>query len=217
MKENPFRGLKNRVCQHLARILPGARSLRVSLHRARGVHIGKGVWIGYDVILDTSRPHLITIGDRASLSMRVTIVAHFRETQGVRIEEDVFIGPGAIVLPNVVIGRGAVVTAGSVVTKSVPPMTLVQGNPAVPIAECGILLDDSTTVKEFSRRLKPLGTSNSAKTASTGKSLAPSKSQSSNIPLNANTARTNQLRPDHEPSQELDPLASHHSVPPGKH
>jgi len=156
VKENLLQGFKNRLCQHLARILPGAESFRIFLHRSRGVHIGEKVWIGYDVILDTSRPYLITIKDRASLSMRVTVIAHFRETIGVTIEEDAFIGPGAIILPNVVIGHGAVVTAGSVVTKSVPPMTLVQGNPAVPIARCGVLLNSSTSVKEFSRRLKPL-------------------------------------------------------------
>jgi acetyltransferase-like isoleucine patch superfamily enzyme len=156
VKENLIRGFKNRLFQHLARILPGARTLRVRLHRARGVNIGKDVWIGYDVILDTSRPHLITIEDRASLSMRVTVVAHFRETQGVRIEQDAFVGPGTIILPNVVIGRGAVVSAGSVVTKSVPPMTLVQGNPATPVAQCGIALAPGVSVKEFSRRLKPL-------------------------------------------------------------
>lgn len=156
VKENIFRGFRNRLFQHLARILPGARSLRVSLHRWRGVHIGKGVWIGYDVILDTSRPHLITIEDRASLSMRVTVIAHFRETQGVKIEQDAFVGPGAILLPNVTVGRGAVVTAGSVVSQSVPPMTVVQGNPAVPIATCGIPLSSEVTLKEFSRRLKPL-------------------------------------------------------------
>ena len=40
-------------------------------------------------------------------------------------------------LPNVVIGRGSVVAAGSVVTTSVPPMTLVQGNPAKPVAQVG--------------------------------------------------------------------------------
>lgn len=157
VKENLLSGIRNRLCQHLARILPGARSLRVSLHRWRGVRIGKGVWIGYDVILDTSRPHLIVIEDGASLSMRVTVIAHFRETQGVRIEQDAFVGPGAIILPNVTIGRGAVVTAGSVVTQSVPPMTVVQGNPAVPIANCGIPLSSSeVTLKEFSRRLRPL-------------------------------------------------------------
>ncbi len=153
LKENVFRGLINRLFQHLARAMPGAQTLRIKLHRARGVHIGKDVWIGYDVILDTSRPYLITIGDRASLSMRVTVIAHFRETQGVTIEEDAFIGPGALILPNVVIGRGAVVTAGSVVTKSVPPMTMVQGNPAVAIAKCGVPLTPEVSVKAFSRRL----------------------------------------------------------------
>ena len=156
VKENILRGFRNRLFQHLARILPGARSLRVSLHRWRGVHMGKDVWIGYDVILDTSRPFLITIEDRASLSMRVTVIAHFRETQGVKIEQDAFIGPGAIILPNVTIGRGAVVTAGSVVSQSVLPMTVVQGNPAVPIASCGIPLSEHVTLKEFSRRLRPL-------------------------------------------------------------
>jgi serine acetyltransferase len=157
VKENLWSGIRNRVCQHLARILPGARSLRVSLHRWRGVHIGKGVWLGYDVILDTSRPHLVTIEDGAALSMRVMVIAHFRETQGVKIEQDAFIGPGAIILPNVTIGRGAVVTAGSVVSHSVPPMTVVQGNPAVPIASCAMpLSSNNVTVKEFSRRLKPL-------------------------------------------------------------
>jgi acetyltransferase-like isoleucine patch superfamily enzyme len=126
------------------------------LHRARGVQIGKGVWIGYDVILETSRPHLITIEDGSSIGMRVTIIAHFRETQGVKIERDAFIGPGVIILPNVVVGKGAVVTAGSVVTQSVQPMTVVQGNPAVPVARCGIPLGMNVSVKEFSRRLKPL-------------------------------------------------------------
>lgn len=157
MRENVLRGLANRVLQHLARVMPGARTLRVALHRARGVHIGKGVWIGYDAILDTSRPYLINIEDGASLGMRVTIVAHFRESQGVKIEKDAFVGPGVIILPDVVVGRGAVVTAGSVVTKSVPPMTVVQGNPAVPVAKCGVALRADVTLKEFSRRLKPLG------------------------------------------------------------
>ena len=156
MKENLWKGITNRVYQLLARIAPGATTFRVRLHRARGVNIGQNVWIGYDVILDTSRPYLITIEDGASIGMRVTIIAHFRETKGVRIEKDVFIGPGAIILPNVVIGEGAVITAGSVVTRSVPAMTLVQGNPAVPIAKCGVPLRAGVTLKDFSRRLSAL-------------------------------------------------------------
>jgi hypothetical protein len=95
MKESLLRGFVNRLCQHLARILPGARSLRVALHRARGVKIGKNVWIGYDVILDTSRPSLIKLEDGCELSMRVTVIAHFRGATGVTVEEGAFVGPGA--------------------------------------------------------------------------------------------------------------------------
>jgi serine acetyltransferase len=156
MNESPLRGFVNRILQHLARILPGARSLRVSLHRARGVQIGRNVWIGYDVILETSRPFLIKLEDGCELSMRATVIAHFRGATGVTIEKEAFVGPGAIILPNVVVGRGAVVAAGSVVTRSVPPMTVVQGNPAVPVARCGVPLGPDITLKEFSRRLKPL-------------------------------------------------------------
>jgi len=155
-KESVLRGLASRGLQWLARIMPGARTIRIFLHRARGVHIGKGVWIGYDVVLETAYPQLITIEDGSAISMRSTVIAHFKELQGVKIERDVFIGPGVIILPNVVIGHGAVVTAGSVVTHSVSPMTVVQGNPAVPVAICGIPLLKEVSFAEFSLRLKPL-------------------------------------------------------------
>lgn len=148
--------MANRIFQHLARILPGAQSVRVALHRWRGVTIGNNVWIGYDVVLDTSRPFLITLEDGCVLSMRVTVLAHFRESTGVKIEQDAFVGAGALILPNVVIGRGAVVAAGSVVTKSVPAMTMVQGNPAIPVARCGIVMGPKTTLKEFTRHLQPV-------------------------------------------------------------
>jgi acetyltransferase-like isoleucine patch superfamily enzyme len=46
------------------------------------------------------------------------------------IEDDVWIGAHAVVLKGVTIGRGSVVAMGSVVTKDVPPMTVVAGNPA---------------------------------------------------------------------------------------
>ena len=157
MKESALRGLTNRSLQLLARILPGGQSVRVQLHRVRGVHIGKGVFISQDVLLETAYPYLITIEDGAWIGVRVTVIAHMRELQqGVRIEHDAFVGPGVIILPNVTIGHGAVVTAGSVVTRSVPPMTVVQGNPAVPVATCGVPLSETTSMKEFSRRLKPL-------------------------------------------------------------
>ena len=76
------------------------------LHRWRGVHIGKDVWIGYDAIIETSSPKLVTIRDRATIHIYATIIAHFREQRGVLIEEDATLGPGAIILPNVTIGKG---------------------------------------------------------------------------------------------------------------
>jgi acetyltransferase-like isoleucine patch superfamily enzyme len=129
MSERLLAGLRNRLLQMVARTAPGATTWRVKLHRWRGVKIGRGVWIGYDAIIETSSPHLVTIRDRSAVGIRATIVAHNREQQGVVIEEDVSIGAGAIILPNVTIGRGAIVTAGSVVTKSVPAYALVAGNP----------------------------------------------------------------------------------------
>jgi acetyltransferase-like isoleucine patch superfamily enzyme len=150
-------GFKNRILQNIARSAPGATSLRVKLHRWRGVKIGKGAWIGYDAIIETSHPEYVTIKDGASIGIRAVIIAHFRELKGVVIEEDASVGPGAIIMPNVTIGRGSVVTAGSVVTKSVPAMTVVQGNPAKPIARVGVPLKLDVSLREFSQKLRPIG------------------------------------------------------------
>ena len=166
-------GIRNRFLQMLALYAPGGDTTRVFLHRWRGVAIGKETWIGFDTLIEPSYPHRVVIGNRVAIGIRVLILAHFahhgrnRETSegtldervSVRIEDDVFIGPGAIVMPNVTIGAGAVVTAGSVVTRSVAPLTMVQGNPAKPIARCGVPLGLDTPVKEFYRRLVPIQTS----------------------------------------------------------
>jgi acetyltransferase-like isoleucine patch superfamily enzyme len=131
------------------------------------VRIGEGVAIGQEALLETAKPGRIVIGDRASIGIRVTIIAHMHgyvegdtsqddDRPSVVIGDEAFVGPGSIVLPNVTIGRGAVVMAGSVVTRSVPPMTVVRGNPAEPIARCGIPMLLETPMKEFFRSLRPL-------------------------------------------------------------
>jgi carbonic anhydrase/acetyltransferase-like protein (isoleucine patch superfamily) len=106
-----------------------------------------GIWIGeqsligeYNVIRGQGG---IRIGDRVYTSPMVQILAvnHvFDEgitAQGITIEDDVWIGSGAIVTDGVTIGKSAVVAAGSVVTRDVPPRTLVAGAPAKPIREIG--------------------------------------------------------------------------------
>ena len=119
--------------------------------------MGENVWIGYGALLETAHPNLIHLGNNVFISMRVTILAHFREQQGVWIEDDVFIGPCVCILPGVRLGKGCVVTAGSVVTSNVSPFTVVQGNPAKPVAKNGIsLVGDHKTLKEFQSQLMPI-------------------------------------------------------------
>jgi len=169
-------GVRNRVLQLAALYSPGGDTIRPMLHRRRGVKIGRRTWVGFDTLIEPSYPHRVEIGDRVAIGIRVLILAHFahlgrnRESASgelddrvsVRIEDDVFIGPGAIIMPNVTIGQGAVVTSGSVVTRSVAPLTMVQGNPARPIARCGVPLGLDTPVKEFYARLTPLESTYSA-------------------------------------------------------
>lgn len=86
----------------------------------------------------------ITIGKGAKISHNVTIMdgdGHIVEYAGyipikpIVIENHVWIGTKATILKGVRIGEGAIVAAGSVVTKDVPPHTLVAGNPAKVIKE----------------------------------------------------------------------------------
>lgn len=86
----------------------------------------------------------VTIGDRVYTSPHSQIIAvdhvfddpqrSFTEqgitAQGIHIEDDVWLGAGAIVTDGVRVGRGAVVAAGAVVTASVPPGAIVGGVPA---------------------------------------------------------------------------------------
>lgn len=46
------------------------------------------------------------------------------------VEDDVWIGTGAMIMSGVTVGKGAIVAAGAVVTKNVPPYSIVGGNPA---------------------------------------------------------------------------------------
>ncbi|GAO18483.1 uncharacterized protein UV8b_07299 [Ustilaginoidea virens] len=58
--------------------------------------------------------------------------------RGITIEQDCWIGGGAMILPGRTIGKGSTVGAGSIVTKDVPPFTVVAGNPARVLRGIGI-------------------------------------------------------------------------------
>jgi acyl-CoA synthetase (AMP-forming)/AMP-acid ligase II/acetyltransferase-like isoleucine patch superfamily enzyme/acyl carrier protein len=165
IRDSMWIGLKNRLLQIIALYAPGYKTTRVWLHRKRGVSIGNNVSIGTSVLIETAYPRLVFMGNNVTIGMRAIIIGHLRDltTQAragdqhtVRIEDDVYIGPGVIVLPNVTIGQGAVVSAGSVVSRSVPSQTLVQGNPAKPVAHCGVSLGGGVSYEEFLRHLTPI-------------------------------------------------------------
>ena len=163
-KEKMLRGLVHRMLQVVALYAPGYRTFRVWLHRLRGVHIGRNVAIGTAAIIETAHPELIWIGDNVAIGIRNVIIGHFsdsidrnRKARGptVRICNNVYIGPNVTILPNVTIGEGAVITAGSVVNKSVAPRTMVQGNPARPIAICDVpLVGNGRTYEDFLRHIR---------------------------------------------------------------
>jgi acetyltransferase-like isoleucine patch superfamily enzyme len=103
--------------------------------------LGEDVHVGRDCFLDLK--DRIEIGDRATLSMRVTVLTHLDvgasalSKRGyapshapVKIGADAYVGAGATLLAGATIGEGALVAAGALVRGDVPPGTLVAGVPA---------------------------------------------------------------------------------------
>lgn len=140
---------------------PGGSSLRPQLQRWRGVRIGQGVWLGLYVLIDELHPEALSIGDNCTIGIRTTILTHFYWGQAqpvsngtVVIEDDVFVGPHCVILPNVRIGQGAVVQAGSIVTRNVPPRTLWGAPQAGPLATVDVPLTPRHGEAGFLRGLK---------------------------------------------------------------
>jgi acetyltransferase-like isoleucine patch superfamily enzyme len=146
MAKSTFTKIQKKLLKSIAKNLPGA-GLRIRLLRMCGYKIGEGVYIGEDFIIiddlsDTQSMLQLEIGDRASISPRVTFVLHTQPNESrivpyvnshkgsITIEADAWIGTGSVILPDITIGEGAVVGANSVVTHSVLPYTVVGGVPA---------------------------------------------------------------------------------------
>lgn len=107
-----------------------------------GISIGEGSLIGDHVVLDGRAS--LKIGNHVDFASQVMVYNSHHDIHAddfgaisapVVIEDYVFVGPRAIILPGVTIGKGAVVAAGAVVTKDVPPGSVVGGVPAKVISE----------------------------------------------------------------------------------
>ncbi len=114
-----------------------------------GIRIGNNSLIGeYTVIRGQGG---VTIGDRVYTSPMTQLIAvnHVFDdvsrpfvdqgitAQGIVVEDDVWLGSASVITDGVHVGKGAVVAAGAVVTKNVPPYTVVGGVPARPIRQVG--------------------------------------------------------------------------------
>jgi acetyltransferase-like isoleucine patch superfamily enzyme len=94
-----------------------------------GVRIGNRVYTS-PMVQMLAVNHVFSDADRPFVEQGIT-------ARGITIEDDVWVGAGAIITDGVRIGRGSVVAAGSVVTRDVPPQTLVGGVPACEIRKIG--------------------------------------------------------------------------------
>lgn len=143
------------------------RGDKVEYLRLLGVRIGEGCSIYTDPHNFGTEPWLIEIGNNVTLGQGVLLITHdgtsrlFRDRLPgmspfgnrfgtIVIRDNCFIGDNAILLPGIEIGPDSAVGAGSVVTRTVPPRTVVAGNPARPIKG----LDEY--IKIYLQRMIPL-------------------------------------------------------------
>lgn len=110
------------------------------------IEVGDDVFIGEGAVLRAQKG--IVVGNKVMLGPNViirggdhntSVIGQFmfdvknkrpEDDQFICIEDDVWIGAGAIILKGVRLGRGCIIAAGAVVTKNVPPYTVVAGVPA---------------------------------------------------------------------------------------
>lgn len=127
-----------------------SHKIRIKIYRLLGMRIGENVYIGPGLeIIDQTLSSLVTLGDRVTISPRVTLVVssspnnsklreiYPRKIGRITIEDDAWIATGVIILLGTTIGKMSVVGAGAVVTKDVPRFTVVGGVPAKVIKKIG--------------------------------------------------------------------------------
>jgi len=139
-----LKAAQKKFYKHIVKTFP-FNHVRIWALRRCGFIVGSKVYIGESLIISNileDRSSRLIIGNRVAIAQRVTLVLDsdpnyskllekVSVTRGkIQIGHDAWIGAGVIILPNVTIGELAIVGAGSVVTKDVPPRTIVAGNPA---------------------------------------------------------------------------------------
>jgi acetyltransferase-like isoleucine patch superfamily enzyme len=115
----------------LRRSLVGTK--RLVYTRVWGMDIHPTATFSLSAKFDKTFPRGIHVGERSYVALEAIVLAHdmtrAKKTH-TRIGRHCFVGAGAIVLPGVTVGDGSIVAAGAVVTRDVPPGSIVAGSPA---------------------------------------------------------------------------------------
>lgn len=137
----PFWSVRRSVFRSMGmKIRNSTLHMGIRVYNPKGVSIGEDTIIGFRSVLD-GRDSL-KIGNHVDIASEVMIYnsehnIHSDKFEAINapvtIEDYVFIGPRAIILPGVTLHKGAVVAAGAIVTKDVDENTIVAGVPAKPI------------------------------------------------------------------------------------
>ena len=136
--------LKVKFGKRIAKSFP-YNNIRVWGLRLCGFSIGEKVYIGEDIIVASvisEKSCELVIKNRVAIGPRVTLLlssdANWSKLMNkinyiksyIILEDDCWLGAGVIVLPGIKIGKCSIVGSGAVVTKDVPPYTVVAGVPA---------------------------------------------------------------------------------------
>lgn len=159
--------LKDHFLNFWSRTMPW-NGVRIRMQRWRGVSIGKHVHWGTDVTVDAPFPYFLIVEDGASFAGNNYVLTHNKPTHymskcmasfvaPVIIRKNVWIAVGVTILPGVEIGEGSIITAGSVVSKNIPPMVIAGGNPAKVITDISESLRDNYSKEEFDKIIKERG------------------------------------------------------------
>lgn len=138
-----FKSLYDKIYYHLS--LRNSESY-ISFLRSKGVSIGDGTNIPHPktVVIDYSRPTLLTIGKNVRLNRGITIQTHdyasmvfvnrdsefIPSSAPIHIGNNVYFGQQCTVLKGVTIGDNCIIGFGSIVTKDIPANSVATGRPA---------------------------------------------------------------------------------------
>ena len=140
-------GFLLKYCMYSMFLSPfNSRYVRARLWKWMGARVGKNVFIGMEVLIDTSNAKMIEVQDDVHIANRCILLCHQRDLSNyfvgdsyaefpykkgkIVLEKGCALGTNTMIMPGVTIGEGAIIGAYSLVTKDIPAWSIAIGRPA---------------------------------------------------------------------------------------